>query len=251
MTLPLRSALYEGSIAHTRSAEPRHRFVVDVWMLYLDLDELPTLDLWPLFSVEGATPLSFRRRDYKRPLERALRDSVLDAVAAELGVRPAGRIGMLTFVRTLGIAFNPVSFYFCFDEREELVAVVAEITNTPWNERHSYVVPVRDGTGASTFEKRFHVSPFQPMAQRYEWQIRAPGPRLDVFMTNWEGPRATFTASLTLARRTLDRARLLRALTAHPPMPLLALARIYAHAAALALKRAPFFPHPRSVDGAT
>jgi DUF1365 family protein len=180
---------------------------------------------------------------------------VLDDVEAALGRRPRGPVRLLTQVRSLGAAFNPVSFYYCFaEDGETLEAVLAEITNTPWRERHAYVVAAGAGEARADFDKSFHVSPFLPMNQRYAWQLATPGPSLTVEMQNQENGREVFRARLSLERRLLTRAALLGVAVLRPFMSLRILIWIYAHAFRLWLGGARFFPHPkpapRSLEGA-
>lgn len=243
------SAVYEGSVRHDRLEPRAHSFRRCLFMLYLDLDELPGLfrGRW-LWSGRRPNLVWFRRADFLGPSERPLKDAVLDRVEQELGRRPAGPVRMLTHLRTFGYVFNPVTFYYCFDEHERLEAVVAEITNTPWNERHAYVL---DGAGRSAgkvarrrFAKDFHVSPFFGLDQVYRWALRVPGRRLDVHMTNVERGRTVFTARLDLERRPLTAAALARVLVRYPLLTLRVHAAIYVQAFRLWLKRIPFFTHP-------
>lgn len=240
------SALYAGSLTHVRHTAPGHRFSHRLYLLYLDLDELDGLGLEPVLGVERAGLLSFRRRDYFGPAEVPLKSAVLDAVERALGKRPAGPVRLLTHVRSLGPAFNPVSFYYCFaPDGSTLEAVLAEITNTPWGERYAYVVPGDGASARGEFEKAFHVSPFLSMQQQYSWRFSAPGRTLGVAMRNEERGRTSFHATLSLARRSLTRATLLGRALAEPWMSLRVLAWIYAHALTLRLKGAPVFSHPK------
>ena len=135
------SAIYVGTVAHVRRGPKANAFRYRQFMLYLDLDELENLKLGRIFGVERAGPLSFHRSDYRGDSSRALKQVVLDDVERELGERPTGPVRMLTHVRSFGYVFNPVTFYYCFDaDGETLRAIVAEITNTPWQERHAYVL---------------------------------------------------------------------------------------------------------------
>ena len=141
---------------------------------------------------------------------------------------------MLTHLRTLGHCFNPVSFYYCFAaDGETLEAVVAEVTNTPWGERHAYVV-------GGELEKELHVSPFMPMDQRYTVRAPAPGETLSVHIESRQDGSVAFDATLGLKRRPLTPRSLLRPLA--PTLRMLAL--IYGHAVALKLKGVPVQPHP-------
>ena len=231
-------------------------FEHELYMLYLDLDELGTLELTPLLGVEAFGLLSFRRRDYFGDSQRPLKAAVLDEVERVLGERPRGPVRLLTQVRSLGVAFNPVSFYYCFGEDGvTLRAVLAEITNTPWGERHAYVVAAGAGGAGGEFAKRFHVSPFLPMDQAYAWRFSLPGSALAVEMQNHERGSETFRARLALSRRPLTRRSLCVVALTRPFMSLTILAWIYGHALRLWLGGAPVFPHPkqpaRTLEGAS
>jgi DUF1365 family protein len=224
---------------------------MSVYMMYIDLAEVETLlhdsKLW---SYESFGVASFHRRDYHRAhCGQRLDECVRETVERKLGFRPDGAIRLLTNVRVLGIVFNPVSFYYCFDRSEKLVAIVAEITNTPWNERHSYVIDARHADPAgrinASFNKEFHVSPFMPMDQRYDWTFTQPGRSLIVHMRNSDARGEVFDATLRLDRRPANARTLGYALARHPIMSLTEIAAIYVHAAFLWLKRVPFYIHPR------
>jgi len=185
------SCVYEGTIRHRRHEPVRHELAHPVAMAYGDLAD------------EAA-------------------DAMRDLVAARTGTRPEGPVRLLTRPR----GFNPVSFAYCFSG-ERVRAVVAEVTNTPWGERHAYVLDGLEGE----IEKAFHVSPFMGMEHRYAWRISEPGERLSVHIA----AGATFDATLTLRRRAAGR----RARRPRPVLP-----AIYAHAVRLKLKGAPYHPHP-------
>jgi DUF1365 family protein len=241
------SALYVGSVGHVRREPRLHEFRVRLYMLYLDLDELPTLDAGFVFGVERSRPLSFRRRDYRGDATRPLKETILADVERELGWRPSGPVRLLTNVRAFGYVFNPVSFYFCFDaDGTTLRAVLAEITNTPWSERHAYVLAARNGRVEASFEKAFHVSPFFPMEQRYHWRIGAPGESLEIEMLNEESGREVFRAALRMEREPFTAAALRTLAISYPLMSARAHAAIYWQALRLWMKRTPFFAHPRT-----
>jgi len=242
------SAIYTGWIRHRRRHDRAQVFSHRIFMCWIDLAELPTLfrgRRW--WRREAPAAASFRRADYlgdaRVPLDRAVRD----LVEQRLGQRPLGPIRLLTHLRYLGACFNPVSFYYCYAaEGGPLAAVVAEITNTPWLERHAYVLPVRDGRLHWTFAKDFHVSPFQPMEQTYDWRFTAPGGRLGIHMRNRRDGRTVFDATLALERRPWSDAVLAGVWLRYPAMSLFALAAIYWHAAMLWWRGATFHPHPAS-----
>ena len=231
---------------HRRRGPERHAFRYRLFMMYLDLGELPRLfDGIPGWSVERPNLASFRRRDYLGPADRPLDDCVRDLVERRTGRRPAGPVRLLTHMRYWGYCFNPVSFYYCFAaDGRGVESVVAEINNTPWGERHAYVLQRDAGGLRSRFAKEFHVSPFMPMEQEYDWHFGDPGRRLVVHMANREGDEVRFDATLALRRRSLRARALARVLCVHPLMTARVSAAIYWQALRLLLKRAPFYSHP-------
>ncbi len=220
-------------------------------MMYLDLAELDTVfrGRW-LWSARGFNLAQFRRRDHLGSTTHALDDCVRDLVAVETGQRPAGPIRLLTHLRYCGYAFNPVSFYFCFDATgNKLDAIVAEVSNTPWREQHPYVLPceAHGQPGQShTFEFRkvFHVSPFMPMDIDYRWQFRLRGDDLLVHMENLRDGHSIFDATMLLKRHSINSRGLARVLISFPLMTLKVITAIHFEALRLWLKRTPFYTHP-------
>jgi DUF1365 family protein len=247
----MESCLYLGSVRHRRFAPTDNRFAYRLFMSYLDLAEVPELfDRYLFWSARRAAPAWFRRTDFHGDAAVPLDDAVRDLVASRTGARPTGPIRLLTHLRYFGYSFNPVSFYYCFDASGETVeSIVAEITNTPWKERHAYVLPVASSVGSGgawrfRFEKQFHVSPFMPMDMRYDWRFSAPEDGLHVHMENWRDGRPVFDATLNLAREPITSASLARALIGFPLMTAQVVALIHWQALRLWIKRAPFYTHP-------
>lgn len=248
----MRSALYHGTVRHRRHAPIPHAFRYRLFMLYLDLAELPgVFDRYWLWSARRPAPAWFRRADYLGPTAASLDGAVRDLVTARTGRRPGGPVRLLTHVRYWGYVMNPVTFYYCFDEGDRrLDAVVAEITNTPWGERHAYVVDGRgtptagDGALRTTFPKQFHVSPFMSMDHTYRWRFSVPGSRLAVHMENHREGAKLFDATLVMRQRPLTGTALAGALLRHPFMTATVAAGIYWQALRLRLKGAPFHAHP-------
>jgi hypothetical protein len=168
----VRSRLYEGWVRHRRHAPTPHAFRYRLFQPYLDLDELPaTLDGRLFWSARRPALAWFRRADHFGDPAVPLAEAVRTEVARQTGARPTGPIGLLTHLRYFGYCFNPVSFYYCWDAAgASLEFLLAEVTNTPWGERHCYVVDLRAGAPAPT-PKAFHVSPFMGMDQEYRWRV--------------------------------------------------------------------------------
>jgi DUF1365 family protein len=241
----MHSALYEGTIRHRRFAVRSHEFRHRIAMAYVDLDELPVLlDGRLVRSRPGL--VRFRRSDYLGDPSVPLDEAVRSQVASRCGSRPEGPIRVLTQLRTFGHCFNPVSFYYCFAAGGERVhSVLAEVTSTPWGERHAYVLPHGDGPVIrGDLDKALHVSPFMGMDQRYTWRAPAPGATLSVHIESSEDGKVAFDATLGLRHVPLTRRSLARVTARHPAATVRMLALIYAHAIALKVKGVPVQPHP-------
>jgi uncharacterized protein len=255
------SCLYEGTVRHRRRWEVGDEFSYPLFMAYLDLDELPQLfdGRW-LWSARRPALAWFRRADYLGDPAVPLAEEVRALVRERTGIQADGPVRLLTHIRCFGHCFNPVSFYYCFDRAGERVrAVVADVTNTPWGERHSYVMAVTQpahhaGTGvmSASFEKQLHVSPLMSMEHVYEWRLGEPGERLSVHIdSRREGGESVFDATLSLARREMTGAQMRLMLARYPLLSARILARIYAHALRLRLRGASWFAHPREQAAST
>jgi len=247
----MHSALYLGQVRHRRFAPRAHAFVYRLFMVYLDLAELDTVfrGRW-LWSTRRWALARFRRSDYLGDPAVPLDQAVRDRVEQETGERPTGPIRLLTHLRYFGLSFNPVSFYYCFDAKGVRVeTIVAEVTNTPWNERHVYVLADAHNEGHGDnrrhrLAKRFHVSPFIGMDIRYDWRFTHPGNALNVHMEDHQDGAKLFDATLTLERQTISATSLAAVLVAFPFMTARVLGGIYWQALRLWLKRIPFHTHP-------
>ncbi len=239
------SALYEGTISHRRFSVKEHAFHHRVSMAYLDLDELPRLLGGRLVSARPGLA-RFRRTDHLGDPARTLSQTIREIVASEHGRAPEGPVRILTHLRTLGHHFNPVSFFYCHERDGSLGAVVAEVTSTPWGERHAYVLPRGDAEQVLTggMDKAMHVSPFMGMDQRYVWRATDPGPTLSVNIESREGAERVFDATLKLERVPLTRRTLARSTARYPAATLRVLALIYSHAVVLKLKGVPVHRRP-------
>jgi DUF1365 family protein len=241
------SCLYEGSVRHRRRA-PRREFSYRLALVYVDLDELPRL-LGGRLIRRGPGPLRVRRADLLGDRRLPLADAVRDTVSRATGAAPEGPIRVLTQPRSFGLCFNPVSFYYCFDRAgEQVEAIVAEVTNTPWRERHAYVLapppPQRSRLLRAGAEKRLHVSPLMGMEQRYRFVAGTPAETLSLHIEVGEAGEPVFDATLGLHRRELTPA-LTRRLALRDPIPSLRVfALIYGQALRARLAGASYHPHP-------
>ena len=250
----MNSALYEGWVSHRRHLPRGHAFRYRMGMLYLDLAEQDAvLGLSPLAGRSRWAPFTFRETDFLPQFTgqgMRLLDAVHQRVCEALGPLALGRVCLLTQPRSWGLAFNPASFFYCFDRQDRLVAILCEVSNTPWRERYHYVLPVNQaGESRHRVAKGFHVSPFLPRELEYRMRYSQPDARLHIQIEDWQGGDKLFEAGLGLHRVALDRASLHRHLLLFPWMTGKTLLAIYWQALRLLLKRIPIHPH-RAADGA-
>lgn len=258
--LSWRSQWLETRIRHRRFSPVEHQFSYVSGLFSVDLAEWHTLNrLSPLFSTRRFNWVTLRREDYFCPeqpdIETAVRDHVLEAT----GWRPDGPIELITHPRYLGQIFNPVSFYHCYEKGASPSAghvprvILAQITNTPWRERHTYCLEGGDiitglhgwKTRRFTFAKAFHVSPFNPMDQDYDWLFSFRPGECRIHMNLRQDGRKVFDATMEVKRHTLNRKTFHRALRRFPLETVKVVAAIYWQALRLKLKGATFHDHPQ------
>jgi hypothetical protein len=250
------SCIYEGSVRHRRSVPIAHEFSYRLFMAYLDLDELPQL-------VKGGfglsrfcfSPASFCRKDHLGNSAIPLADAVRSLVRESTQQPCDGPIRLLTNLRNFGFYFSPLNLYYCFNkEGNQVTSMVAEVTNTPWLQKHWYVLWEGNRIGNPPnllfrHAKAFHVSPFMDMKADYEWSLSRPERRLSVSIANFCGDRRLFDVALVMTRKELTRGAMIRTLARYPWMTARITLGIYLQALRLWRKKCPFYPHPRYAAG--
>ncbi|MCB4438043.1 DUF1365 domain-containing protein [Alteromonas sp. McT4-15] len=240
----IESAIYRGTVFHQRFKPTQHKFDYDIYLFWLKLsgNELETLDsTLSHFSTSKRARARFKRSDYLGDQDVPLAQAVLQKMQSlNNNVALEGDVFMLGQIRMWGLYFSPVNFYYLRDDQGTFTHLLAEVSNTPWNERHHYLVDLK--TQAHT-EKAFHVSPFNPMDMTYHWRISQPSHTLSLAMDCVRDDKE-FSAGINLQKFKLDEANLSNAMKRIPSMTIKTMAGIYWQALKLFLKRTPLYSHP-------
>lgn len=252
----LNSAVYQGELYHRRFQFKAHHFKYKVFMLYLDLDELDEVfSKSILWSCTRPAVAWMKKEDYfYQPELGSIKNTVSHYIETKTGKPFSGRICLLTNIRYFAYVINPFSCYYCFDENNVLQYVLAEVTNTPWKERHHYLLPISEGSQDidCRFDKAMHVSPF--LANDMEYRIKANVPQTQMFnplnicLKNYHHGELAFQANLDLKRREISSTSLNLILIQFPLMTVKVLAAIHWQACKLFLKKVPIIKYVRKQE---
>jgi uncharacterized protein len=249
----VKSCIYTGQLSHLRLLPRLHEFRYSVFMMYLDLDELDQVfSLSWLWSLRRWAPARWRRSDFLGAPAQGLKSSVMDHIFQQTGRRFEGSVRILANLRYFGFIMNPLVVYYCFatdrQGEEKLQFIVAEVTNTPWREKHAYVLQCNPHLPEQriNFEKTLHVSPFNTMDMHYRWRSNDPGRNLFLQLSSIQEGEKIFEAHLALRRQEITARSLRSTILSYPAMTLKVCAAIYWQALKLYLKGIKFVSHPDS-----
>ena len=256
MTISLQqSFIYTGNVMHRRFTPKSHGFVYPLYMLALDVDEMDSVhEKHSLHRIFGLSVITFHQKDYLRNEPNSLKQRIKDKVAQLNGSSNIERITMLAQVRCLGIYFSPVNFYFCYDNQDRCTQMLAEVSNTPWNERHYYLIDLTKDDAHLTVKKNFQVSPFMELAMTYHWRINPPNQQsksVQVKIENWQAvlnqgtSTKVFEASIKMTKQALNKQTMHEVFKKWPAMTLSVVAKIYWQALKIWLKGVPFLGYQK------
>lgn len=245
-------AIYRGTLTHRRFRPVLHTFTYPLFMVWLDLDRIAeTMARSRLSSYNRWNWASFDDRDHFGDPNVSLRERVARDAAANGVDLPNGRIFLLTHLRYLGYAFNPVSFYYCYDRQDTLRVMLAEVSNTYGGTQNYWLsdavrLPSSDEARTRRYRrgKALYVSPFMPMEQQYTFAFTEPDTRLVAHMAVTEDRHTAFDATLALQREPWTSSALRAALWRHPWMTGKVIGAIHWQALRLYLRGVPVVRRP-------
>ena len=248
----MQSAIYTGRVKHTRYFHDLHQFNYALTMYYINLNELDQITQNHQFiSNNKFNLLSFIRKSYLGHPSQSIESAVKQKLTEQGYKYEASNISLLTHLSYLGYCYNPVTFYFCFDSTgDNLQYILSEINNTPWNERHTYVLACdpKKTKHEFNFDKQFHISPFMPMNLNYKWYISNPSSKINIYMQTYKSDNLYFEANLLLDRIELSNKSIIKEFVKFPFMTQEVICKIYWQAFKLWFKRFTFYRHPGKIN---
>jgi DUF1365 family protein len=246
----IKPLIFTGHVRHRRFAPKRHQFSYKLFMFWFDLANINTTfkDIKHV-SIEKFNWFSFRRKNYLHESSIPLDEYARQLVMNRYTIYPKGNIYLLTQLSCLGYCFNPISIYFIFDEaNKNLDYLILEVTNTPWGERHNYVLKhsakPKNEIYSYRFQKELHVSPFMSMNYTYQLNLKLSKQKIVVHMENFSEGKKNFDATLSL--KAQDNSAIKKAFWRHPLITYKVVTAIYWQALKLWMKGVPFHAHPSS-----
>ncbi|REL29533.1 DUF1365 domain-containing protein [Thalassotalea euphylliae] len=260
------SKLFVGNVRHRRFSPKAHNFNYPLYMLGLDVDQVTHVDnsssvFSKLFGTQWYKPLRFKQEDYLRGEPGDLKQRIVNKISTLGGHDSINKVIMLVQVRCFGVYFSPANFYFAYSNQGNCLYMLVEVSNTPWNKRHYYLV---DMANITPTEKDFHVSPFMDLAMQYHWRVSPPNltehvdtkpiksDKKDKLLIHIENishqQQKLFDATLALKGQAINRKNLMSVMRRFPAMTLTVVTGIYVQALKLFIKRIPFVPYQRKAQ---
>lgn len=242
------SCLFRCEVLHQRLAPRKNDFLYNIFMFYLDLDELDTLHKkLHLFSHNKVNWFNFRDQDHvqipKDDTSKTIKKNILEYIFSKGVMLPSDiKIKLLTNVATWGYVFNPISIYLCFDRANTPLCAVAEVSNTH-KEMKMYMLDQScfdNGAFRLKIAKYFYVSPFADLDTEFDFIFRIPAENLNMRVDDYQHNQRFLLTALTGIKENLTDARLLWYGLRFPFITLKIITLIHWQALILKLKGLPF-----------
>jgi len=243
-------SICKGVLTHHRLLSKKHAFSTNLLMVYMRISILENADKAPHWPSKKFNLVGYRRKDYFINEEGSLGTSIMEYLSKYGVSKPIGDIYLLTSLSFFGYCFNPISIYIAYEEsNQDIIAIILEVTNTPWHERKLYVIqPIQESSEVYTaeFPKKLHVSPFMGMDYDYKIKLEDSKQNIKVSLQNIRKNKIEFSARLNLKKSPYSKKTFFIQSLLHSFLPQRVTFLIYWHAFRLYLKGIPFIPHPKT-----
>ncbi|MGZ3901012.1 MAG: DUF1365 domain-containing protein [Bacteroidia bacterium] len=251
----MNSCLYKALVMHNRIDPKPHRFHYNVFMFYIDLDELDLLPkkFW-MVSLNKFNFFSFRDKEHLQlPLDapdktKSTKVHIIAYLKENKFDYTGQKIMLLTNLNILGYNFNPVSFYYVFNAKNEVECAIAEVSNT-FREMKPYFFS-KEQFSENKFHlnttKYFYVSPFIDHDTNFDFTLYIPGEKLNIKIDDYKNEKRFFISTLSGTRKPLTNSNLILYSVRFPLLTIRIIALIHWNALLLWLKKIPF--HKKSAN---
>ena len=232
------SFIYTGEVIHKRFKPKEHFFKYKVFSIFLDLEEISTINKSiNFFSYNKFNLISFYDKDHG-PRDGSSLDNWVQSNLESIGIHEKNlKIKILCYPRILGYVFNPLSIFFIYNSKAKLISILYEVKNT-FGEQHTYIFKVDENseTLQNNCEKKFFVSPFMDLNSKYYFKILIPNKNLSIIINQRDNDGKLLFASQDGVRSDLNTKNLLFSYLKHPLMTLKIISAIHFEALRLWLK---------------
>jgi DUF1365 family protein len=237
-----------AKVMHKRLRPRVNQFFYRVFYICFDITKLEKIST-KFLSTDSFNLFSFYNKDHGTRDGSSLETWIRKILAEKNLNEKTKNIFLLSFPRVLGYAFSPVSFWFCLDEKENLIAVLSEVNNT-FGENHNYLVfnqdhsPIQENQWLET-NKDFHVSPFFHVTGRYKFRFIFNQKTAAAFIDylGVDGEKDLLT-SVICSKENLSDNLLLKGFVAIPLMTLKVIFLIHFQALKIILKKIKYISKP-------
>ncbi len=251
----MNSSLYHCLVMHHRFSPKVHKFHYRTFMWCFDLDELDELHQksW-FFSRNRFNLFSFWDKDHllKSGEKEVSKIKTETEVKAYLKINNIdlgeGKIYLITNLRTLGYLFNPVSFYYCFNEQNEPVAAIAEVGNTYYEMKTFMLGHFENDAFELRTKKHFYVSPFTKLDDEFDFKLKLPSNKLNIKIDDYREGEKFFISTLTGEQKALNNWSIIGAFIRFPFHTLQVIVLIHWQAFKLWVKKVPFHAKTANKD---
>ncbi|MBR72697.1 MAG: hypothetical protein CMM30_07135 [Rhodospirillaceae bacterium] len=244
----MNNTLFRGWVRHTRTKPARHSFSYRISALLLDIRQISKIQkqIW-FFSYNRFNLFSFYDKDHG-PRDGSPLKPWVDHLLMQHGVNiKKGKVYLFSMPRIFGYVFNPLSMYFCYDQDEELKAIIYEVKNT-FGEQHCYVIPIDISNALEKVifhddKKVFFVSPFISMDAQYSFRVSMCDDFFSILIKVLSASGDSMVATLRVKPKKLNNLALLKVFFTDPVMTFKVIIGIHYEALRLLIKRVPFYKH--------